>query len=109
MNMKSHPQSELLRVLGFAFGLATVVGGSIGQGILRSPGIVAAAVPSPGVILLLWLIGGMFAALCAIAYVELATALPHAGGPYVYARRGFGPAMGVTVGWADWRNNLGAQ
>jgi len=100
---------ELVRVLGIIFGLAAVVGGSIGQGILRSPGIVAAAVPEPGVILLLWLIGGCFSALGAVAYVELATALPHAGGPYVYARRAFGPAMGVTIGWSDWLNNLAAQ
>lgn len=100
---------ELVRVLGIIFGLAAVVGGSIGQGILRAPGIVAAAVPDPGLILFLWLVGGFLSALGAIAYVELATALPHAGGPYVYARRGFGPAMGVTVGWSDWLNNLSAQ
>ena len=106
---KSHSHGELVRVLGIIFGLAAVVGGSIGQGILRSPGIVAAAVPNPTLILLLWLVGGLFAALCAIAYVELATALPHAGGPYVYARRALGPAAGVTVGWSDWLNNLGAQ
>jgi APA family basic amino acid/polyamine antiporter len=106
---KSHSHGELVRVLGIIFGLAAVVGGSIGQGILRSPGIVARAVPDPTLILFLWLVGGLFAAICAIAYVELATALPHAGGPYVYARRAFGPAAGVTVGWSDWLNNLAAQ
>lgn len=100
---------ELVRVLGLIFGLAAVVGGCIGQGILRAPGIVAAAVPQPGLILFLWLIGAFFSVLGAIAYVELATALPHAGGPYVYARRAFGPATGVTVGWSDWLNNLAAQ
>lgn len=105
----THPRSDLRRVLGVIFGLAAVVGGCIGQGILRTPGLVAAAVPDPAIILLLWIVGGLFAALCAIPYVELSTALPHAGGPYVYARRGVGQAAGVTVGWSDWLNNLAAQ
>ena len=46
---------ELVRVLGIIFGLAAVVGGSEGQGILRTPGIVAAAVPDARIILLLWM------------------------------------------------------
>jgi APA family basic amino acid/polyamine antiporter len=34
-------RGHLLRVLGVAFGVAVIVGGTIGQGILRSPGVVA--------------------------------------------------------------------
>jgi APA family basic amino acid/polyamine antiporter len=109
MDANTRPTRELVRVLGIIFGLAAVFGGSVGQGILRSPGVVAAAVPSPGLILVLWLVGGMLSILGAVPYAEIAAAVPCAGGPYAFARRAFGPAAGVTVGWSDWLNNLAAQ
>jgi APA family basic amino acid/polyamine antiporter len=108
MDANTRSSGELVRVLGIIFGLAAVFGGSVGQGILRSPGIVAAAVPSPALILALWLIGGLLAILGALPYAEIASAVPCAGGPYAFARRAFGPAVGVTVGWSDWLNNLAA-
>lgn len=92
---------ELLRVLGLAFGLAAVVGGAVGQGILRTPGIVAAAVPNSGVILVLWAAGGAIAIVTAIPYAEIGTAIPNAGGPYVYVRRAFGSTPGIVMGWSD--------
>ena len=92
----------LLRVLGLAFGLAVVVGGAVGQGILRSPGPVAAAVGSAGLILALWALGGLLAATDACAAVELAASHPCAGGPYAFARRAFGPFAGTMIGWTDW-------
>ena len=49
------PTRDLVRVLGVSFGLAASVGGMVGQGILRTPGIVAGAVPDPTIIVLLWL------------------------------------------------------
>ena len=49
---------SLLRVLGVAFGVAAVVGGMVGQGILRTPGIIAGAIHSPELILALWAMGG---------------------------------------------------
>lgn len=100
---------DLVRVLGIVFGLAAVVGGAVGQGILRTPGIVAGAVPQPLVILILWVAGGAIAAVNAAAYAELGTALPHAGGPYVFVRRAFGPTAGVVTGWSDWLNNISSQ
>jgi len=102
-------QTELVRVLGIIFGLAAVVGGMVGQGILRTPGIVAAAIPDAGFIILMWVLTGVFAGLCAMAYAEIATACPSAGGPYAFARRGLGKSAGVAVGWADWLNNLAGQ
>jgi len=100
---------ELVRVLGIIFGLAAVVGGSVGQGILRTPGIVAAAVPNEALILLLWVAGGAIAMINAVAYAELGVAIPHAGGPYVFVRRAFGRTTGIIIGWADWFNTISAQ
>ena len=105
----SRSGGELVRVLGIIFGLAAVIGGSVGQGILRTPGIVAGAVPDQALILLLWVVGGAIAAITAVAFAELGAAIPHAGGPYIFVRRAFGPSTGIAIGWADWLNTISAQ
>jgi APA family basic amino acid/polyamine antiporter len=93
---------RLLNVLGLAFGLAGSVGGTIGAGIMRTPGLVAAQLPSEPWILLIWLVGGLYALLGACCIAELAAALPRAGGWYVYADAAFGRRAGLVVGWCDW-------
>jgi APA family basic amino acid/polyamine antiporter len=93
---------RLQTILGIGFGLAGAVGGTIGAGILRTPGLVAGQLGSPGLITLAWTIGGLYALLGALCVAELGTSLPLAGGWYVYSRRAFGDAAGLTVGWVDW-------
>ena len=95
---------ELLRILGIGFGLAVVVGGVVGQGIMRTPGIVAGALPSPAAIIGIWLLGGAIILIDACATVELGASMPRSGGPYVFAERAFGPVWGSMLGWADWLN-----
>ena len=99
-------RGELLRVLGLGFGLAVVVGGVVGQGILRGPGIVAAAIPDETLILVFWLAGGALATLTAFPLVELAASVPRAGGPYVFVGRAFGPSAGTLIGWVDWLQGM---
>jgi APA family basic amino acid/polyamine antiporter len=98
---------HLLRVLGLAFGIAVVVGGTIGQGILRAPGLVAQGAPDSVVILALWIVGGTIALIDAMSTVELAASIPRAGGPYSFARRAFGPFVGLATGMTDWLGNIG--
>jgi basic amino acid/polyamine antiporter, APA family len=74
----------------------------VGVGILRLPGMVAAAAGSPSRILITWCIGGLYALMGAVSVSELAAMYPEAGGFRVYARRAFGDRMGFVVGWADW-------
>ncbi len=93
---------RLLNVLGVTFGIAGAVGGTIGAGILRTPGLVAAQMGSGPWVMAAWLAGGLYALLGAIAAAELGASLPLAGGWYVYARRCFGDAAGFSVGWIDW-------
>jgi APA family basic amino acid/polyamine antiporter len=96
------PSRPLLKVLGATVGVAAAIGGTIGTGILRAPGPVAALVPNGAWLFVMWLAGGIFVLLCINSFAELATALPRAGGPYVYVRRAFGPYAGFAVGWGDW-------
>ena len=48
------------------------------------------------------ILGGLYALAGTLCVVELGTALPSAGGWYVYARRAFGDAAGFSVGACDW-------
>lgn len=98
----ARPAGQLLDVLGLAFGLAGSVGGTIGAGILRTPGLVAAQLPSAPLVLGAWLLGGLYALLGAVCIAELAASLPRAGGWYVYAERAFGRRAGALVGTTDW-------
>ncbi len=106
MNSPPPPEERssggLLSVLGVAFGLAGSVGGTIGAGILRTPGLVAAQLATAPLVLAAWLIGGLYALLGAICIAELAASLPRAGGWYVYAEEAFGRRAGWLVGWTDW-------
>jgi len=94
--------SGLIRILGVGFGLAVIVGSTIGIGILRTPGLVAGQLADRTTILAVWIVGGLYTLVGAACLAELGTMLPEAGGYYVYARRAFGEAAGFAVGWTDW-------
>ncbi|MGI8990732.1 MAG: APC family permease [Bryobacteraceae bacterium] len=93
---------HLFRALGLTFGIAVTVGGTIGVGILRAPGKVAAAAGSAWLTIGLWLLGGVYIMASALTIAEVAAMLPKAGGFYVYAREAFGDAVGFAAGWSDW-------
>src|SRR5438045_3772411 len=98
---RSH-RGRLLQVLGLAFGLAVILGNTIGVGILRTPGEVAARLPSASWIAAAWLAGGAYALLGAISLSELGTMIPRSGGQYVFVRRALGEYPAFFVGWSDW-------
>jgi len=100
--------APLARILGLGFGLAMVFGGTVGVGILRLPGTLAATLGDSRLILAFWIVGGIYALLGAVSVAELAAMLPRAGGFYVYARRAFGSGAGFVVGWSDWINEVAA-
>jgi len=99
------PSGKLLRVLGVGFGLAIAIGATIGVGILRNPGAVAAQLGSYWPIMIAWVLGGVYSVLGANYLAELASMTPKAGGFYVHAHRAFGNYGGFVVGWRDWANN----
>nr|MDQ3039061.1 amino acid permease [Pseudomonadota bacterium] len=104
----SAPDSgHLLRVLGVAFGLAVLVGNTIGMGILRTPGEVAARVPSVSLFLLVWVLGAGYALLGALSVAELGAMRPRSGGLYALVHDGLGPYAGFVAGWTDWLATCG--
>ena len=92
--------NRLLRVLGLTFGLAAVVGSVVGQGILRSPGIVAQASGSEAVLIGLWALGALLALVSALPFAELGAAMPSAGGQILWIERAFGRRSSVAVAMA---------
>jgi len=99
---------NLLKVLGVAFGLAILVGNTIGMGILRTPGEVAANVPSIFLFMTVWLAGGLYALLGALTVSELAAMHPRSGGLYPLVKNGLGDYPGFVVGWTDWLSTCGS-
>lgn len=91
----------LERRLSALDGAAIVVSNVIGGGIFIVPAVVAQLAPSPVAMLGVWLLGGALAFAGALAYAELATLRPRAGGEYVYLREAYGPLLGFLTGWTS--------
>jgi len=92
---------RLERRLGPFDAAAIVISNVIGGGIFFVPIIVAQMVPNPGAMLGVWLLGGVLSFAGAMAYAELASVRPHAGGEYVYLRDAFGPLAAFLTGWTS--------
>lgn len=98
---------RLLSVLGVGFGLAVIVGNTIGAGILRTPGVIAGELHTFWPYIAVWIAGAVYALLGANALSELATLVPRSGGQYVFVREGLGDYAGFVVGWSDWLSTCG--
>ena len=95
-------------MLGVGFGLAVIIGNTIGAGIFRAPGTIAEQLPNPWFFLGVWVLGALYALLGAISLAELGTMIPRSGGQYVYSRYALGEYAGFIVGWSDWISSCGS-
>jgi APA family basic amino acid/polyamine antiporter len=101
-------RGRLLKILGLGFGLAAIIGNTIGAGILRTPGEVAAQLPNAWLFMGVWVLGGLYALLGALSVAELGAMIPRSGGQYVFAREALGEYAGFVVGWSDWISTCGS-
>lgn len=93
--------SGLRRDLGLFTSINISIGLIIGSGIFAVPSVIAGYLDSTGLILLAWVIGGLMALCGAFAFGELAAAMPHTGGTYLYLREAYGPLAAFLFGWAQ--------
>lgn len=100
--LPARQRGRLLRVLGVGFGIAVTIGNTIGAGALRTPGEIAAQLPNVWLFLGVWVVGGLYALMCAVSVAELAAMIPRSGGHYVFAKEGLGDYAGFLIGWSDW-------
>jgi APA family basic amino acid/polyamine antiporter len=94
-------QTELKRQIGLFSAVMLIAGDMIGTGIFISTGVIAETLPSPGGILLIWILGGLLALAGALSCAELSASLPYAGGDYNYIKAAYGRLMGFLSGWSS--------
>jgi len=90
----------LKRDLGLPAVLAISIGAMIGSGIFILPAL-ALEIAGPAVVLA-YLVAGVLVVPAALSKSELATAMPEAGGTYIYIERGMGPLLGTVAGVGTW-------
>lgn len=90
----------LVRRLGLFDATMLVMGGIIGSGIFVNPAEVARHVHTPGLMLGVWLLGGLIALAGALVYAELAARRPNVGGQYAYLRDAYGQTPAFLYGWS---------
>ena len=71
----------------------------IGSGVFIVAADISRQVQSPGLLMMTWVVTAVLTLIAALSYGELAAAMPHAGGQYVYLREAFGPLAGFLFGW----------
>jgi len=91
---------SLERDLGLPTVLAISIGAMIGSGIFILPAL-ALDTAGPSVVLA-YLLAGVLVLPAALSKSEMATAMPEAGGTYLYIERGMGPLLGTIAGVGTW-------
>jgi APA family basic amino acid/polyamine antiporter len=72
----------------------------IGSGIFIVSAESARLAGAPGWLLVAWALAGVLTITGALCYAELAAMMPRAGGPYVFLREAYSPAVGFLYGWS---------
>jgi APA family basic amino acid/polyamine antiporter len=90
---------QLLRKMNLLDSTFLVIGAIVGSGIFMTTGFIAEYLPSPLMILIVWLLGGFFALSGALAFAELGAMYPRTGGQYIYLREAYGLWAGFLYGW----------
>lgn len=99
--MSTSPRANgLLPALGLFSTIMLVIGGVIGSGIFRKPGVMAAQLGSPEILLLVWVLAGVITLFGALTNAEIASLIPETGGQYVYFERMYGGFFAFLYGWA---------
>jgi APA family basic amino acid/polyamine antiporter len=94
------PQAQLARRLGLTSAIMVVIGSIIGSGIFLTPQNIAAAVQVPGVMIFVWILTGLLTLAGALTNAEIGSAIPEAGGHYVFFRVLYGDLIAFLFGWA---------
>jgi amino acid transporter len=76
-------------LLGVVYGIGMNVNNVIGSGIVTTPGIIWKAVKSPGIVLLLWMVGGIVSMSGSLSYVELGVIHKISGGETKYLQTAY--------------------
>ncbi len=87
------------RRLGPITATMLVVASMVGTGIFTTTGFLLADIGSNTAVLACWALGGVLALTGALAYGELAAAIPENGGEFLLLSRIYHPSIGFVAGW----------
>ena len=91
-------QSEKFRLrkqFGIIYGMAVILGLMIGSGIFISPQVVLGYAGSPGLTLIIWSFGGLYALFGSLISAEIGLNIPLSGTTYAYLCELYNPYFGV--------------
>jgi solute carrier family 7 (L-type amino acid transporter), member 9/15 len=99
-NDRTAPATSTFKpTLGAAAAYGMIISIVIGSGVFTSSGSIDTNVPSPGIALVIWLIGGILAWSGATTMAELGTAIPGEGGVQPYLQYIYGDIWGFLAAW----------
>ncbi|HCD17898.1 APC family permease [Macrococcoides caseolyticum] len=87
--------------IGFFPALALVMGTVIGSGVFFKVSNITEVTGTPGMTLLVWLLGGVITICAGLTVAELAAAIPRNGGLTTYIEYTYGRFSGFLAGWAQ--------
>jgi APA family basic amino acid/polyamine antiporter len=104
--MAKSDSSALVRSFGRMDVTAVTINAVIGGGIFGLPAKIFGLVGDFSVVA--FLVCAVFASLIVICFAEVASRFNDTGGPYLYARKTFGPVIGFEAGWLMWLARVSA-
>src|SRR5262245_46258875 len=90
---------SLHRALGALDGASLTIGAVVGTGTFLTAGDVPRSLPHPGLVLAVWLAGGLLVLAGALGYAEMGAMYPRAGGLYHFLKEAWGPLAAFLYGW----------
>ncbi|MEE9374448.1 MAG: amino acid permease [Saprospiraceae bacterium] len=87
--------------IGWRTAMWLVMACMIGTGVFTSLGFQLVEVKNTYAIVLLWILGGVFALIGAFTYAELGTHFKESGGDYIFLSRIFHPFVGYIYAWTS--------
>ena len=92
--------ARLIRAIGVRSATLMVITNVIGSAIFLTPGIMAARLPSEGLLLIAWVAGGVISVCGGLTYAEMGAMYPRSGGLYVFLEEAYGSLVAFLFGWA---------
>lgn len=99
--MESNSREQEKRPITLFVAISVVVANMIGTGVFSTLSYQVLSIDSVFSIMMLWLVGGVVALCGALAYSELAAAMPRSGGEYHFLSKIYHPSVGFLSGWVS--------
>ena len=91
----------LLKGIGLLAAISLMLTNAIGTGVFLKARVMICNVGTPDMVLLAYVVAGLFTLAGALIYAELSTLMPRSGGPYNYIGAAWGRVWGFLYGWME--------